>query len=441
MYGLSRKELRFALLVSSSHFTQHVYYRLLPPLIPVLAVALAYPLWQLGLLISIYQFSSGLAQAPLGVLSDRVDRRYLLPTGLALTGLAYIVFAAAPILGAPLPSLTVFGYGFEGGFLVMSLSMVFIGIGLSVVHPVGYPMITANVDETSKGKVLGVFGASSKLGDAATPAVIAVLILVLAWEQIILLFGVAGVLYSAALFAVLGREKYETVPVGEDDSDAGPTGDQSRDRRQFLYPMVAVYLYFIMSMVATRGLNTFLPVFVVAVYAYSFGIGGIHVGAESVANVFFSVLLLSGAVTQLFLGGLTDTHSPRKLIIYCMALATAGIVALVAFDLHPVLLFVVVAVLGAGLYGVNPPRDALISDLSPPEYEGRAFGYMFTASMMTAAPLPAIIGYVLEAVGMREGFLILAIGPVLAALSIGLLYSDRVYVSRPDPKPDAGVSD
>ena len=441
MYGLSRKELRFALVISSSHFTQHVYYRLLPPLIPVLAVALAYPLWQLGLLISIYQFSSGLAQAPLGVLSDRIDRRYLLPTGLALTGGAYVVFAAAPVLGAPIQSLSVFGYDFDGGFLVMSLSMVIIGIGLSVVHPVGYPMITANVDETSKGKILGIFGASSKLGDAATPAVIAVLILVLAWERIILLFGVAGVLYGIALFAILRGDRYETAPVGADEDATDTAGEGGRDRRQFLYPMVAVYLYFITSMLATRGLNTFLPVFVVAVYAYSFEFGGVHVGAESVANVFFSVLLLSGAVTQLFLGGLTDTHSPRKLIVYCMGLATAGIVALVAFDLHPVFLFAVVAVLGAGLYGVNPPRDALISDLSPPEYEGRAFGYMFTASMMTAAPLPAIIGYVLETVGMREGFLVLAVGPVLAAVAIALLYSDRVYVPRPDPEAGVGRSE
>ena len=408
----------------------------------MLAVVLAYPLWQLGLLLTLYQFSAGLAQAPLGVLSDRVDRRYLLPTGLALTGAAYVLFAAAPTLGAPLPALVILGYTFEGGFLVMSLSMVIIGIGLSVVHPVGYPMITANVSESSKGKVLGVFGASSKLGDAATPAIVAVLILVLAWQPIILLFGIAGVIYGIALFVVFRGDRYETDPIGQQtEADEAATDDGDTDRRQFLYPMVAVYLFVISCTLATRGLNAFLPAFLVAVYAYSFEVTGIYVGAESVANLFFAVLLLSGAVTQLFLGGLTDAYNPRRLLIYCMALATVGIVALSVFELPPLFLLVVIVVLGTGLYGVNPPRDALISDLSPPEYEGRAFGYIFTASMMTAAPLPAILGYVLETIGMREGYLLLAIGPVLAGLSIALLYSDRVYLSASDVDASVEASD
>lgn len=441
MYGLSRRELRFALLIGSAHFTQHAYYRLIPPLIPVLAVALSYPLWKLGLLISLYQLSSGIAQAPMGVLADRIDRRYLLSTGLALTGAAYVTFAAAPVFGAPIPAATVLGYTFEGAFLVMSLSMVIVGIGLAVVHPVGYPMITANVSEANKGKLLGIFGASSKLGDAAVPAAIAVLILALAWEQIILVFGVVGMLYGFALFFVLRGERYRTVPVGrrrdDDDGERGEDApdDPPRDRRTFLYPMIAVYLYFISSMLTTRGLNSFLPAFLVAVYAYSGQIAGVAVGAESIANVFFALLLLSGAVTQLVLGGIADTHSPRRLIIYCMVLATVGTIALATLELHPILLFVVIVVLGTGLYGVNPPRDALISDLSPPEYEGRTFGYIFTAAMVTAAPLPTAIGYVLEAVGMREGFLLLAGGPILAGFCIALLYSDRVYVVD----PDAGV--
>ncbi len=103
MYGLSRRELEFAVLISSSHFVQHVFYRVLPPLVPVLAVALEYPLWQLGLLITLYSIGMGIVQAPLGVLADRVDRRYLLPVGLAVAGGAYVLFAFAPTLGGPLP--------------------------------------------------------------------------------------------------------------------------------------------------------------------------------------------------------------------------------------------------------------------------------------------------------------------------------------------------
>ena len=464
MYGLSRHELRFALVVSSAHFSQHVYYRILPPLIPVLAVALEYPLWQLGLLISMYAIGMGVVQAPLGMLSDRMDRRYLLPTGVVLTGAAYVLFAAAPVLGEPLPSVTLAGSVFEGGFLVMSLAMLAVGVGLAVVHPTGYPMITDNVGTSNKGKVLGVFGASSKLGDAAAPAVVAVAILLLAWQQIIVLFGVVGVAYGVVLYVVLGSDEFETRPAGtrtgtddgrgddgrddtgdvpdDHDGDAEASGDPAaNDRRTFLYPMVAVYLFFITSMLSTRGLNTFLPAFVVAVYAYSFEIAGVHVGAESVASAYFSVLLLAGAAMQLVLGSATDAHDPRVVLLGCMAVATVGMVVFAIAPLHPVLLVVVLVVLGTGLYGVNPARDALISDLSPPEYEGRTFGYVFTAVTLTGAPLPAAIGYLLDVVGMRDGFLLLAVGPLLAGVCIALLYSDRVYAPAGETAADVEAAD
>lgn len=443
MYGLSREELRFAMLISSAHFAQHVYYRVLPPLIPVLAVALEYPLWQLGLLISLYTIGMGITQAPLGVLSDRYDRRYILPTGIAITGLAYVLFAVAPPVGAPLPAVTIAGHAFEGGFLVMSLAMMFVGIGLSVVHPVGYPMITDNVSDSNKGRVLGVFGASSKFGDAAAPAVIAVLILMLAWHQIILLFGVVGVLYGIVLYAVLANEAYETVPSGRrtETEDESVEESKGRSRRAFLYPMLIVYSFFIFSMLSTHALNSFLPAFLVGVYEYSLEISGVAVGAESIANVYFALLLVSGAMTQLVLGGLADRYDSRLILIACMAVATAGMVTLAWVSLHPLLLVFVIIVLGTGLYGVNPARDALISDLSPPEYEGRTFGYIFTAISLTGAPLPTVIGYLLDLVGMREGFLILAVGPALAGICVGMLYSDRVYQSEPDVDASVTASD
>ena len=443
MYGLKREEIRFSVLICTSHFSQHVYNRILPPLIPVLAVALMYPLWQLGLLLTLFQLGSGAAQAPLGVLSDRVDRQYLLPTGLVVAGGAYSTFAFAGVLGEGLPTITVFGTAFEGGFIVMSVSMLVAGIGIAVVHPVGYPMITDNVRDDTKGKVLGLFGASSKLGDAVTPAAIAGLILVLAWHEIVLLLGVAGVLYGVALFGVLQGGTFETVPSGQ-RSDAPDEPSESlleADRRTYLYPLTVIYVFFISSILTSRGISAFFPTFVVAVYAYSVEVMGVQFGPESVANLYFAILLFAGAVMQVYLGGLTDSHDPRLVLLGCMVLATLGLVVLAVVPLNPVLLLVVVIVLGTGLYGNNPPRDALISEISPSEREGRTFGYIFTAAILTAAPFPTAIGYLLETVGMREGYLVLGIGTVLAAAAILLLYSDRIYLAEADGRPTVDISD
>lgn len=443
MYGLTRQELRFALVISSSHFTQHVFHRILPPLIPILAVALMYPLWQLGLLITLYSLGSGIMQAPLGILSDRIDRQYLLPTGLTIAGGGYVAFSFAPILGGPLPALQVIGYTFDGGFLVMSLAMLIIGLGIAVVHPVGYPMITDNVSADNKGRVLGFFGASSKLGDAMTPALIAGLILVLQWREIVLLLGTLGLVYGIALYAVLRGHEFETVPSGQRNEtvDDSTSSVLDADRRTYLYPLGVIYSFFIFSTLTSRGITAFFPTYVVAVYAYSVQVMGINIGPESVANLYFALLLIAGAIMQLYLGGLTDEYDSRLVLLGCMGLATLGLVILSVIDLNAPLLLLVVIALGTGLYGINPPRDALISDISPSEHEGRTFGYIWTASSLTAAGFPTIIGYLLEVVGMREGFLILAVGTVFAGVSIVLLYSSRVYLAEEDRKHGANVSD
>ena len=428
MYGLSRDEFRFAIIVSSAHFSQHVYYRILPPLIPVLAVALEYPLWQLGLLISIYSFGMGVTQAPLGMLSDKIDRNYLLAPGIALTGAAYLLFAISPLLAEPIPGVTIAGYAFEGGFLLMSVSMIFVGVGLSVVHPTGYPLISDNIPASQKGKVLGLFGASSKFGDAATPTIVAGLIILLDWQTIILLFGGFGILYGTALYVVLRQDTYVTKPAGARvEQESMEKKREKQDSRTFLYPMLAMYGFFVATMVGIQAINTFLPTFIVEVYEYTVEIGGINLGAESVANLYFAMLLLSGGIMQLILGGVTDAKEPRTVLLWCMIAATVGMVFLALVPVSPLSLIFVIILLGAGLNGLNPARDALISTLSPAEHEGRTFGYFFTVGSLVAAPMPALIGYLLDTVGMRTGYLLLASGPFVAVLCIALLYSDRVY--------------
>lgn len=124
-----------------------------------------------------------------------------------------------------------------------------------------------------------------------------------------------------------------------------------------------------------------------------------------------------------------------------MVIATIGVAILATVGLNPVMLVVVIVALGAGLYGVNPARDALISELSPPEREGRTFGYVFTAVTLTAAPLPTVIGYLLDTVGMRTGFALLTIGPILAGGTVCLLYSDRVYHTSNEAATGVGPSD
>lgn len=429
MFGLSAREVKFAFVISMAHLTQHFLMRLIPPLIPVMAVALEYPLWQLGVLVSLYSLGQGLAQAPLGVLSDRYDRLYLLPTGIVLGGAGYILFSMSPTLGASIPEVTVFGHAFEGGFLVMCLAMLVIGSGLAVVHPAGYPMITDNTKPENKGKVLGAFGSAAKFGDAAAPAIVGVLILVFVWDQILLMLGAVGVVIGVLLFFVLRSDEYETAPAAENNDDDSETIWEA-DKRTYMYPLAVIYVFFVTKMFSGEGIKTFLPAFIVAVYAYSVDVGGVYLAPESVANFYFATLLVFAGAIQLGIGGLTDRIDTRLILLGGALMATVGFLLLALVDLGPVSLLVVLCMVGVGIYGLAPARDALISDISPPELEGRTFGYIWTAISLTATLMPPVVGYIIETQGMREGFLILTAGTALAALVITLLFFERVYLAN-----------
>ena len=432
MFGLSSREARFVIVISAIHLSQHFFMRLIPPLIPVLAVAFDYPLWQLGLLVSLFSFGAGLFQTPFGIISDSYDRLYILPTGIVLMGIGYILFAFADTVGAYSPSLSIFGQLFTGSFLVMSLSMLIAGIGSAVVHPSSYPMITDNVSVGNKGKALGAFGSSAKFGDAIAPAVVGILILLLLWNQIMLILGLFGVVVGAIIFLILRQDEFETVPASERENTAGNTevtpSIWETEKREYLYPLTIIYLFFITKNFSGEGIKTYLPVFVVVVYAYSFEAFGVYFAPESVANFYFALLLVFAGLFQLPIGGLADRIDKRIILICGALLGALGFLALSLLTLGPFMLFLAMCMAGAGIYGLAPARDGMISEISPPELEGRTFGYIWTAIMLSGSLMPPIVGYIMEVQGMRDGFLLLTIGTILSALFASLLFSPKLYI-------------
>lgn len=284
--------------------------------------------------------------------------------------------------------------------------------------------------------MLGAFGSSAKIGDAAAPATIAVLILILVWEQILAVLGVAGIAFAALLFHVLRSGEFETVPAkrtaNTDDADETAENIWNADRRTYMYPLLVIYVFFISKKFAAEGIKTFLPAFLVGVYAYSFEVLGVALEPESVANFYFSGVLLFATAVQLYVGGLTDRFDPRVVLIGDVGLATFGLLGLAVLDLAPIPLMLVLLLLGGGIWGLAPARDALISDISPAGREGRTFGYIWTTISLSSVAMPVFIGYIIEAVGLRTGFLMLTAGTAVAAVSISFLFLDRVYLSDED---------
>lgn len=439
-FGMTRDEWTFGALISSLHAVQHVFYRLVPPLIPILVVDLDSPLWQLGLLVSIYMFAGGLFQAPMGILSDRINRTYLAVPSIGMMAVGYLLFATAVAVGPLLPQIQLFEYVFTGTYLMMALGMLVAGIGYSGIHPVGYPLISSNITPENKGKVLGMWGSASKLGDAVAPVLVGVLVLVVSWEWILVGVAMFGFAYAGWLFGVLNRSEFDTHPPSTHDetTDASDNDRAWRSEpRTFLVPMAVLLVFFFGILFAGNGLIAFAPAFVADVYGYSVSVAGIDFRPESVANFYFAVLLISAAVSQLVSGALADRFDHRAVLITYLGVSTICLLILAVLTLTPVTLLTIFAVLGGCIFGLNPVRDALVSDISPDDYEGRTFGYLYTIALVGSSAFPTVIGYLGDTLGLQASFGYLSLGTLLGFVCISLLYSTRIYQQRvPDPSQE-----
>jgi FSR family fosmidomycin resistance protein-like MFS transporter len=430
---MDRHERFFALTISGVHGIDHLLKRVFPPLLPVWAVTFGYPLWQLGLLLGVYTFGSAIGQAPIGVLSDRYNRRYLLSAGIGGIGIGLGILAVVPLFDIVDIQLSIARYTVSGQFLVMMMAMFAAGLGSSSVHPTGYPLITANVSDENKETVLSMWGSASKFGDGVAPAVVGVLLLVLSWNSILGVFSLLAIGYALVLFVLL--RAFETRPSDRQTTDTkGPTEtDQTavdrRDKRIYLYPMLAVFVYFTIQIMASSGVTVFLPKFITSVYGYSFSAVGVTFSAASTASFYYSAMLIIAGVAQLATGKLASRYDYRWLIIGYLSVAAIALAVLSMVVLSPGTLVLVLIILGASLYGVNPARDALVSDIAPVEREGRTFGYLWTGTLLASSIAAPGIGYLGEIVGLRLTFTVLAAVILLSAIPIVVLLSDRVYLS------------
>jgi DHA1 family tetracycline resistance protein-like MFS transporter len=160
-------------------------------------------------------------------------------------------------------------------------------------------------------------------------------------------------------------------------------------------------------------------------------------GSALVVGVVTAAALIGASATQYLGGSLSDRYGRRPVLIWSSAVY--GLLFLAYVLPMPVEALIPLRFLHAGVAGLYlPAAAALLSDLTPPEERGRAFGYLQSSNMLGLLIGPAL-GGLLAGIQLELVFGAAALTCILSTLLL-LLLADVRAEAGPQQLPPASES-
>jgi MFS family permease len=359
--GRTDTSLRTLAAISTAHWVSHFHMFVLPMLFPFLKAQLGVGYIELGFALTVFAVTSGLTQAPIGYLADRIGARKILLMGLTLGGVALILL------------------GLHLSYPWLIASAVLLGLANSTYHPANYAILSAHMDEARMGRAFSVHTFAGFLGGAVAPAIMAALVSIAGGHGALIAAGSVGPSVALLLFVV-----------GIPDARAADRGDDgtSAARQNVVTPAIMVLtIFFMLLSLSTAGIGNFGLVALMSGYGASF----------SSANIALTGYLGFGAIGVLAGGFLADrTRRHSQVAAACFAVNAAIVLVIATVPLPSLLLTTAMA--SAGFLGgvIAPSRDMLVRNTAPPGAAGRAFGIVSTGFNIGGIISPLLFGWIMD---------------------------------------------
>jgi MFS family permease len=401
---ISRRFARFDALVATAlvwflgKFLRYAF----PPLFETIGTTYGVSRTVLGSAFTALMLVYALMQFPSGLLADRVGSVRVITAGALVTAGAALALAVDTPLWALVGAMALVGAG-TGTYKTVSVSL------LARAYPRG------------TGRALGIYDTFGTFGGAAAPAAVVLSsalpgVLGAPWRTLFLVAGVVGVGLAVA-FARVAPRRLPDGPAaaaagdGDDGGGDGPVPLSTyvtlfRDRRFTLFVVVTICFSF-----TYNGAVAFLPLYLTEETAVS----------AATANLLFGALFLVSLV-QLVTGEASDRFGAGPILALTLAVATAGMVAVLAFSATggALVLGGAVVLLGLGAHGYRPVRGAYLMEVTPESVAGGSLGVVRTLLMVAGAVSPAVVGFLSETAGFTVAFQLLA-AALVAATALTLL--------------------
>jgi len=373
-----RSDARVIGLVGLGHGTSHFFQLLLAPLFPWLKEAFGLSYAELGLLMTMFFFVSGIGQALAGFVVDRVG--------------------ALPVLlgGLTLSCASALGLASSNSYAMLMLFSALAGLGNAVFHPADFTLLNRQVSAHRLGHAFGAHGLSGALGWATAPIFLAGLATLFNWRVALLAAAAVAFVVLAILFT--WRDLLDPREVA--DSVVQPAKRSAAESALGFMRLRAVWMcfaFFFISALSFGGIQSFAPASLRDLYAVPFAFATACISAYMLASA-------GGLIVGGFAAARTISASSALLV------AAGSVPTWLVMPLLAVIGF------GAGLAG--PSRDLLVRAAAPRNATGRVYGVVDIG----LAVAPPIYGAVMDA--RHPGWVFILIGvfqiaALLAAVGVG----------------------
>jgi len=372
-------------------------------MIPTLAVycqSLGATSSTIGIVVSAFAAAQLFTQVPMGRLSDRIGRVYMVVGGFALMAIA----------------ATLYNFAYDPKqFIVLQATA---GVGAGCLWPPVLAMLSDTTGPDERGRVMGIFNTVFFLGVGMGPLLGGFVAGAFGYNAVFNLWAAVAVLGGVVcLLVVKDSVRVPRAAAGAPSAliEAVPL------IKQGYWPTFAAG-----CIVRSRGgmcasfNNALLPLYAVSLFAATPAMIGSLMFIHGLGLAFFNIP-----------GGIMSDRMGRRLpAVLGSLVATAGVIWYAA-AMGYWALFAAVALAGAGSAFSTPAVAALTADVCDPRRRGEAFGYFLTSFNVGMVLGSLVFGFVADALGLWGG--VFAWGMTSFALSLAGL-----VIREPSAQPRNG---
>jgi len=327
-------------IVSFLHFVNDANVLLIPTVLPLIIEEFSLSYTQVGILTGMTAFAMMFLQMPLGYLSDKKGRKYLLSLGIFLVGLGALIS------------------GLSKNFLQLLVAQLILGVGGSFYHPLGYSLTSGLYKTGRRGSALGVQSSMGDLGVLVIFLTNGYLALIGGWRLPLLIFGIIGVM--SCLLPVLIQEDREIIK---------GSSHRSSLKEMFSKNILSLFLMYFLMVAAYRIIYSYMP----PILTFK----GLKL---TTTNLIIALATFSGIIGSITIGILVDRYGEVKLL--SILSLTLFLFSLMLAKISNILYIIfIIVVLGFCLYGLYPGLYSRLSKKVNKNLLGLTYGFMLSIGM------------------------------------------------------------